>query len=338
MVSRALRHAPTGSRLARGLTIAALLGLELACPRQARADNTPTAAAQVLFDEGKRLMASGRIADACPRFEESQRLDPALGTLLNLADCYERQRRLPEAWSKFFEAARVARSEGHPDAERVAQGRAAAIAAGLPKLLLQIAAAPANGLEIRQNGALVPASEWGIAVPLEAGSYTITASAAGHQTWQVQLVLASGSGTNALSIPALDPLPSPNAHSNGGATGVDSPGMRSFRVQRSVGAAVFGAGLVGVAVGSVFGLKSLSKHNDAEQFCSGARCTDPAGVALKSEAHSAGTVSTVAFVLGAAGLAGGAALWLTAKPPRESAVQGWRLRAGVAALELETTF
>jgi serine/threonine-protein kinase len=335
MVRRALRRAPPGDGLTRGLKLA-VLALCLACPRQARADNTQ-AAAQELFDQGKRLMASGRIAEACPRFEESQRLDPALGTLLNLADCYEQQRRLPEAWSKFFEAAQVARSEAHPDAERVAEARATTIAAGSPKLLIQVGAAPATGLEIRRNGALLPASEWGIAVPLKAGPYTIAASAPGRQTWQAQIVVPSGTGTSALSVPALSPLPLSPAPASA-PTGLDSPEMRAFRVQRIAAAAVFGAGVVGLTVGSVFGLKALSKNDDADQFCNGARCTDPAGVALKSEAHQAGTISTVAFVLGAAGVAGGATLWLTAKPPQASANHRLRLHASFAALTLEGSF
>ena len=47
------------------------------------------AAAEALFDEGRALMDKGDIGGACREFEESDRLDPAPGTLLNLAGCYD---------------------------------------------------------------------------------------------------------------------------------------------------------------------------------------------------------------------------------------------------------
>ena len=47
------------------------------------------AAAQALFEQGRDLMARDRAEEACPRFEESQRLDSGLGTQFHLATCYE---------------------------------------------------------------------------------------------------------------------------------------------------------------------------------------------------------------------------------------------------------
>ena len=81
--------------------LASLLGIAmLASPAFARAAEPPSAA-QVAFDEGRRLEDSGDFPAAAARFEESERLEHALGTLLNLANCYERGGRLASAWRAF---------------------------------------------------------------------------------------------------------------------------------------------------------------------------------------------------------------------------------------------
>ena len=70
------------------------------------------AAAEALFNEGRSLVAGGHYSDACPKFEASQQLDPGLGTLLNLAECYEKLGKTASAWAEYREAIPLARASG----------------------------------------------------------------------------------------------------------------------------------------------------------------------------------------------------------------------------------
>src|SRR4051794_26464548 len=76
------------------------------------------AAAEGLFNDAKKLVADGKFADACPKFEESQRLDPAPGTQFNLAECYEHIGRTASAWALFLGVAQLAKSAGMQDREK----------------------------------------------------------------------------------------------------------------------------------------------------------------------------------------------------------------------------
>ena len=105
------------------------------------------AAAEALFDEGKRLFLDKKFAEACPRFEASERIDPGIGTLLFLADCYENVGRVASAWATFREA--CLRRQGRrrrPSARPVAQrARAKLLEPRLYRLTLNVESpAPAS--------------------------------------------------------------------------------------------------------------------------------------------------------------------------------------------------
>ncbi|MBK7777474.1 MAG: hypothetical protein IPI43_25675 [Sandaracinaceae bacterium] len=101
-----------------------LLGLLALTPLRADAQSTGSqAAAEALFREGRRLMEEGNYDEACPKFEASNRLDVAVGTLLNLGVCWEQGGRLASAWATFLEAAALAARTGSPEREHGAQPR-----------------------------------------------------------------------------------------------------------------------------------------------------------------------------------------------------------------------
>jgi len=314
MVAR--RHG-SRAKLAAALTAGALLASS-----SVRADGAGSdrAAAQALFDHAKELMAEGRANQACPMLEESQRLDPASGTLLNLAYCYELQGRNATAWSTFLEAAAAARVAGHLERERAARGRATALAPRLPRIVIDVAAKDTPGLEISRDGSLVGKAQWGVPIPLDSGQHRISASAPGRRPWEKAVVVKDTAATEIVSVPELEQQ---------SASDTSSHGLGTQRTWALIAGAV---GTAGIATGTVFGLLSKSKRDDAGQYCRDSNCWPQLGVDLKADAMAYGNVSTIAFIAGASALAGGAVLWLTAKPeaPVSVGVGPHRVVVGVA--------
>jgi hypothetical protein len=297
-----------------------------------RAGSGDVAAAQALFDQGKKLMAANKFAEACPKLEESYRLDPALGTVLNLANCYESQGRLASAWSRFIEAQDMAQAGGHASAQQVARDRAAKLAPRLSHLVIDATtSASVAGLEIKRDGVVIGNAQWGVPIPADAGSHAVTAAAPGYTTWESKVELAANAATATVHVPALEaePVAAPSSVPVASSSSTtpssesaqpaplapDASNTSGLGSQRTWALVAGGAGVAGIAVGTIFGLMSKAKHDDADAICPGGDCgTNQEGVDRWNDARSAGNVSTVAFIIGGAGLATGAVLWLTAKP------------------------
>lgn len=291
----------------RGVAAALLCGLLQAAV--AHAESPESEAAERLFEAGKKLMAEGRLEEACQELERSQELDPALGTLLNLADCYQRRGEGSRAYRTFVEVRTQAIAGGHDEVERVAEERSALLFETLPKIHIHVAARLPD-LEVLQDGVAVPPTFWGRPLPLEPGSHTFEARAPRHTSHRVTLPVEDAPDRAPLpvEIPPLTPLQSsPRDESSS-----------SLQPRQWIALGAGGVGLTGLVVGTVFGLKSIRVGHAADEHCDGPRCRTQEGVSLRADARRAGNVSTVGFVLGIAGAAGGAALWLSAQPTEDS--------------------
>jgi hypothetical protein len=303
-------------------------GLAACLPRIALAGGGDAATAQALYDQGKALMKQSKYADACPKLEESQRLDPGSGTLLNLGDCYEHEGRTASAWSTFLEAAAAAKNSGNASREQVARDRAAAVAPKLSRIEIDVPdASRVAGLAVTRDDVAVGTPIWGSATPIDPGTHHVSAIAPNHERWDTDVVVLPGGKTQSVAIPVLTEsiapvtVPTPTASVAPSAPNKTEPASDhggGLGTQKALAIVAGGVGVVGVALGTVFGLRSKSKHDEAEAHCAGSLCRDQTGVDLKSQALSAGNVSTVGFAVGIAGLVGGAVLWFTAGGKSES--------------------
>jgi hypothetical protein len=168
-----------------------------------------SAAAQVLFDQAMDLLESGRVAEACPKLEESQRLDPGMGTQFRLAECYEKLGKSASAWALYLEVAEAARGAGQSEREAVARQRANALAPRLSRLTLVVPPqlGRVSGLEIRQDGVVLGRTAWGTAVPVDPGERTITVSAPGKRGWQTRVRAGDRAEALEVRVPVLEDAP-----------------------------------------------------------------------------------------------------------------------------------
>ena len=293
--------------------------------------STEAALAILLFDDAEKLMAVGNVAAACPKFAESQKLDPQLGTLLHLADCHEKVGKVASAWAGYKEAAEIAARRNaagiNEPRERVARIRAAALEPKLSTVVLHVVQADAAGLEIRRDGEPVGRALWGATMPVDPGRYTFAAQAPGKKLWTKTVdVRASGAKID-LTVPALE-----DATSSPSTTVTDAPSLVAEppdpgATQRSVGYLLVGLGAMSAGVSVAFGWKALSQVSERNDLCPSDPCTTTQEnknrvEKLEADAQTNRTTFIVALALGGAAAAAGLALVLTAPSSPSPGVTG----------------
>jgi hypothetical protein len=286
-------------------------------------------------------MGDGKVDEACPKFADSQKLDPSSGTLLNLASCYEKLGRNASAWAIYLEAAALAASTQRADHIPVAQKHAAALLPLLAKVTVTVAK-PVPGLEIKRDGIPVARGEWGLAIPVDPGNHTYVASAEGFRSASVPLAVpptpeGGAAPTLSVSIPELQALPPeakpPPVEVVPVAPPIPAPSSR-WHPRRTWGLVLGGVGVVGFAVAGGLAALAKSTYNSSLGNCLPA---DPSqcsltGVSQRNDALQQGNLATVAVVAGGAFAAAGIVLFATAPvPPADGP------RPSPAGVSVETT-
>ncbi|WP_437313979.1 tetratricopeptide repeat protein [Sorangium sp. So ce385] len=295
----------------------------LACPGASAQVRDP-AAAEALFDAGRAALQAKDYDAACPKFRESYELDPAPGALLNLADCEEKRGKVATAWSIFRQLARDL--PANDDRRPIAQARAAALEGRVPRLTIRLAPGAPRDTAVQRSGIPVGAGSLGAPLPVDPGEVQVTATAPGRKQKTFTVQLAEGAQAELLVAPE-EPA------AGGGSAGPalppkDGPPAAGGSMQRTAGWISAGAGVVGLGVGAAFGLRALGKKGDAEPYCNEANVCAERGIELQEQGATAGTISTVAFLVGAAALGAGAVLIFTA-PSSAQAPSAPRATVGV---------
>lgn len=309
-----------------------LLAARSAMAEQATGDKVTS---EALFQQARKLMADGDYASACPRLIESQRLDPAVGTLMYLGLCFEQTGKTASAWSTYLSAESAARNAQQLERARIANERAKALQPRLVRLTIRVApeAASLSGLVIQRDGSNVGQTVWSEALPVDPGEHTVLATAPGYVPWSARVNVdpqtAAGDSGVVIEVPMLAATQKQTSEARrleppASAPSVQDPprdqpvSSRNGRLQRASGVGLGALGAASMALGAFFAIRSKTKDDQASKHCgSSIGAADPlacdgTGMKLNDQATSASNAATWSLLLGGGALLSGAILYLTA--------------------------
>ncbi len=302
------------------------------------------AVAEMLFFTARGLMEAGRVSEACAKLNESYRLDPAAGTLLNLGVCHEKEGKIASAWGEFRQSIADARKNNRPDREKLASDRVAVIEPELPFLTITV---PDNvrkipGLVISRNGVPLNAAAWSTELPVDPGQVEIEETAPDYKPKTLKLTIANKQHSTLTAEP-LELAP------------IFKPPPPFWTAKREWGALIFGSGAVLAGVGGYFGVQAINNVSTSNTNCpndrAGVQRCNGTGVNSMNDAQTQAWVSDIGIGVGAAAALVGAYLFITGgeaaqegppgPPPTPSAGRwNWTLTGGPrsAGGAVSTTF
>jgi tetratricopeptide (TPR) repeat protein len=266
--------------------------------------------AESFFADGKALMAKGKTAAACAKFEASRALDPkAVGVLLNLGLCNEKLGKLATAWRQLREAAARSRAT-RPDRAKLADDKATALEARLSRVAVRLSpAARVAGLALTLDDAPLPEAAWDAELPVDGGAHVLRATAPGRVTRTLELVVRDEKDHAMFGLDALEELPPPPP------VVASPPSVAPASARRTAGVALVVGGAAVAMAGGAFGVATLVEKGRLGDVCP-APCLAGSSAAAEadstySRANAYAWVADVAIPVGVASAAVGVFLLAT---------------------------
>lgn len=323
----------SGHRARWGTLSVLVLGLSMA-----RAAHADPATAQALFDRGRELMRAKSYAEACPKLEESMRQDPSPGTQLLLGLCRAAEGKTATAWSELKKAEALATTAKRTkDADR-AKSEVAKLQKALSWLTIEVSVSAAStGLVVQRDGVDVPAAAWGVAVPVDPGKHTLTATAPGRKRWERTVEIKADGTRLSETVPVLEemavepvvtpattavieppppppPAPTPTVlpppkPAEPPPPAPVLPDPQRVKLFRTIGLVSGGAGVVGLGVGLGLRLYGAGKIGEGNADCPLGVCQSMKGVQAYYEGVNSANAGTAVLIAGGVVAAGGAAVF-----------------------------
>ena len=307
-VSR-LSRAGRRSALALGLTLAVLSGAHLA--RAAEPTPADKETARRLMTEGRAHRRDGDAKAALQSFVAADAIMHVPTTALEVARSEIDLGQLLEARDQLLAVGRLPDPGNEPRAFTEARETATTLSAELepriPSLLVKLqGAAPGANVKVTVDGVEVPSVALTSPRAVDPGHHVVAASVGSAPPKEAAVDVKEGESKDvSIDLASVDvvvvvPPPKPKP----------SDGDATLRLASYVG---FGVGGAGLLVGGITGIVAITSLSAAKkQGCVGNECPPSASSDL-STSHTMATVSTVGFVVGGVGVAGGVVAFLLSR-------------------------
>ena len=326
MIQKASVETTSPRRHTVAVFVALLVALALGLPTAAWADQTAAARAEALFREGRALLKQNKLEEACAKFTESMRVDPSVGALVNLGRGRQFQGKTATAYNWYRRAAAMARQQGENDRATAADQLAAKLEPSLSRLTVKLSR-DLPQLIVKRDDKVLDSASFGVPIAVDPGAHKVSASAPGHRSWSVSVIVEKNGDRKVVTVPPLEP-------DDGTVTPVTPPSTAtapppppdpstdeaSGNGWRKAGIVLTAVGAAAVAVGAIIGGTVLSDANSAQDdpsLCPDKRCSDE-GYDLIEGAQTKAIAATVTIVVGGAAAVAGIVLLLTAGSSSES--------------------
>jgi serine/threonine-protein kinase len=306
----------------------------LSVPAFADSASDAESSAKALDSEAVRLRKDGKSpAEYCKNFYASEGMSPNILRKFEVAACLVGERKMASAFAKFKEAlqlADAAKRSNPNDATAqkqfdAADAKMAEIEPQLSKLSITVTE-KIPGLTVTRGKDNVVEATFGIAIPLDPGTYDIVAKAPGFKAYSTQIKITDP-GTQTVTIPKLETGSDAQTCSANEAlvagkcdcaqgfkrnsSGVCAASASTTASSSSSGGSVpamtwvfGGAGVASLAAGGIFAGLAVGKFNSSKgDGCDAATklCASPSkGLNEYNDAQTFATVSTVTVIAGIA--------------------------------------
>jgi hypothetical protein len=260
--------------------------IALALPGRARAQSSiDLPIAQALFEEARTSMNAGRYDEACPRLSESQRLDPATGTLLNLAVCHEKQGKMATAWAEYNDVVAASRTAGNAERQRIAMERIREIEPKLCRIsFVSTGAKTQDALVIKLDGVELGPAAMGTAIPVDPGVHEVEVNAKGRKPWSGKVVLTGSGASSVMTVLT----PEDDTDASPAVSQVDSPPPPKNNGLNHLAYVAGATGVAALGAGAYFGFRAKAEWDERNAHC-------PANVCDETAVSASSRARTLAF-------------------------------------------
>jgi hypothetical protein len=281
--------------------------------------------AEVLFDDGVRLMKEKKYDEGCPKIAESQRVEPRPGTLFTLAECLAQQGKVATALARYEEYLRVfsRMTEAEQGKQRgrdaIAKKQREALKPRIPQLRLTLPKSAPGGTKVVKDGVELGSASLGSWLPVDPGPQTIRVETPDGGIKERLIELKAGAKEDVI----LE-LPPPTTSGV-----VEDEGQRpkttrgSGNGKQALGWVALGIGGAGFLTSAVTGILVLGKKSTIEDNCDGTAC-NAEGKSAADSAQTLALISTVGFAVGVVGVGSGTYLLLSGSSDGRSGRIGLR--------------